>query len=179
MQLILSNEKDAFNELYRRYKTSIYSYLYQAVGSEDADEVFQEIFLKLVRFKESFKFESKVKTWIWSITRNAVIDFYRSKDHQYKNAFEEIVNEEGEELLSDDQLSIEDAILNKTNNHQLKICINELNGEQKEAIIMSTFSELSNKEIALILKITESKVKSLIFRAKDKLINCFKKGGHL
>jgi RNA polymerase sigma-70 factor (ECF subfamily) len=179
MKLILDNDISAFEELYSRYKDPIFSYLSLKLDQSKAEDELQEIFIKLIKNKNSFKFESKFKTWIWSIVRNSVIDVYRSAEHKNKNNFDEIIEESGEEFLISPLSSQEELLLEKTTKAQLEICFNELSIDQKEAMILSTQSELSNAEIAKVMNVSVGAVKSMLFRSKEKLIECFKRGGHL
>jgi RNA polymerase sigma-70 factor (ECF subfamily) len=179
MKQLIENDNEAFNELYKRYNASIYSYLYYSVDQNTADELLQEIFLKVIKSKSGFKFESKFKTWLWTITKNTVIDHYRSAEHNHRNSFDELTNEEGEESFAIELDSMEEMILQKTQKKYLEICFNELSKEQKEATLLSIHSELSNAEIAAIMNLSVGAVKSLLFRSKEKLIECCKKGGHV
>lgn len=180
MKLIQTdNNSDAFEELYRRYKTPIYSYLVYQTDVSIAEDLIQEIFIKVIKFKASFKYESKFKTWIWSITRNHLTDYYRSNDHKLKTSFDDILTEEGEECFETEIPSQEELILEKTTKEQLKICLGALPAEYKEAVLLSVESELSNAEIAKMMGLSVGAVKSILFRAKEKLTRCFKLGGHL
>jgi RNA polymerase sigma-70 factor (ECF subfamily) len=179
MKQLLTNDILAFEELYNRYKGPLYSYLSYTTKNEKAEDLLQEVFIKVVKNQASFKFESKFKTWIWAITRNTLIDYYRSSENKYESHEATLTNEEGEEVFLAELNSNEERILEKTTKEQLLICIEELGPDQKEAVLLQTQSELSNQEIADLMGIKIGAVKSLLFRAKDKLIECFKRGGHL
>lgn len=180
MKLIQNeNDSNAFEEIYRRYKVPIYTYLVYQTEVLVAEDLIQEIFIKVIKYKLSFKYESKFKTWIWTITRNHLTDFYRSNDHKLKNSFNDILTEDGEECFETELPSQEEIILIKTTKEQLKACIEELPPEYKEAVLLNIESELSNDEIAKIMDLSIGAVKSILFRAKEKLTLCFKLGGHL
>jgi RNA polymerase sigma-70 factor (ECF subfamily) len=179
MTLIQANNEQAFNELYSRYKTPLYSYFYGLLNMSLAEELLQDTFLKVVNKRDSFRFESQVKTWIWTIAKNTLRDHWRSVDHKMKNSFEQLHNEEGDEIYSNQADSHDEAFLKKVTLAQLKICINELPDQQKEIIFLNIQSELSNQEIASITNIGVGAIKSILFRSKEKLMECFKRGGHL
>jgi len=80
MRLIQANNHEAFNELYSRYKVPLYSYFYGLLNKTIAEELLQETFLKIVNKRDSFRFDSKVKTWIWTIAKNTLRDQWRSVD---------------------------------------------------------------------------------------------------
>jgi RNA polymerase sigma factor (sigma-70 family) len=106
-----------------------------------------------------------------------MIDFWRSKNHQIQKlntVLDDQINE-GHFLLD----SAEDEILKKVNSKQLEACISELPEEQRQIVYLHTYSELSHEEISQITDASIGAIKSTLFRVKEKLIECFKKGGHL
>lgn len=177
MELVIANDQEAFKVLYDRYKSAVYHYLILKVKPEIADELIQEIFIKMLNGKEQFRFASKFKTWLWKIVTNSTIDYYRSKEHQQKNNFDELTHQDGEEKIASEELSQEAYLMEKADAALFEQCFNCLSDEQKMAIVLSTKAELSNNEIAAELNVSVGAVKSILFRAKEKLINCVKKGG--
>ena len=179
MKLIQLDKQEAFSELYSRYKSPIYNYFCGLTGPVLADEFMQDTFIKVLTKRMTFRFESKVKTWIWTIAKNTLRDHWRSLDHKMKNSFDPLVTISGDEIYEAPLESAEIIILKKVNKQQLEDCINELPIDQKEVVYLHTHSELSNQEIADLSQISVGAVKSILFRSKEKLIDCFKRGGHL
>jgi len=180
MTLIQANDNLAFNELYSRYKVGINSYFNGLLAPAIAEELMQETFIKVLNKSHTFRFESKVKTWIWTIAKNTIRDHWRSVDHKVKNSFDSLTNNEsGEEIIEAPLTSNEEMILDKVIKKQLKTCIDELPDDQKEIVLLHIQSELSHQEISELTQLQVGAIKSHLFRAKDKLINCFKRGGHL
>lgn len=177
MELIIANDQEAFKTLYDRHKSAVYHYLLMKVKPEIADELIQEIFIKMLNARSSFNFSSKFKTWFWKIVTNTTIDYYRSKEHQQKNNFEELTHLDGEEKIESKDLSQDALLIEKADQVLFDHCFTCLSIEQQEAIVLSTKVELSNAEIAKALDLSVGAVKSILFRAKDKLINCIKNGG--
>lgn len=179
MTLIQTNNQMAFNELYFRYKVPLYSYFYGLLNKAIAEELLQETFLKIVSKRDTFRFESQVKTWVWTVAKNTLRDHWRSVDHKMRNSFDQLSSEEGEEIYSHQSDSQEEEFLKKVTLAQLKICIEKLPDQQKEIIFLNIQSELSNQEIANLTNVGLGAVKSILFRSKEKLSECFKRGGHL
>lgn len=179
MKLIQADKEPAFGELYSRYRSPLYSYFRGLLGSTLAEELMQETFIKVLNNRLSFRFESKVKSWIWIIAKNTLRDYWRSVDHKMKNAFDSLETSEGDEIFEAPLDSAEEVILKKVNLQQLEDCINGLPTDQKEIVFLHIQSELSNQEIAEMNNISLGAVKSILFRSKNKLIDCFKRGGHL
>lgn len=179
MRLIQADNQEAFNELYARYKVPLYSYFYGLLNSVMAEELLQECFLKVINKRSTFRFESSVKTWVWTIAKNTLRDHWRSTEHKMKNSFDQLNSEEGDELYSAQTDSLEEALLDKVTLVQLKACIEELPEKQREVLHLHIQSELSSQEIADLTSIGVGAIKSILFRSKDKLVACFKRGGHL
>ncbi|MBC7715113.1 MAG: sigma-70 family RNA polymerase sigma factor [Rhizobacter sp.] len=179
MRLIQAGNTNAFDELYSRYKSPLYSYLSRLLNSSIAEELLQEIFLKLINRKDSFRFDSSVKTWLWTIARNTLIDHWRGLDHRMKNSFESLQEIKGEESIESPLDNVETALLKKISREQLIACISELPEAQQEIVLLHIHAELSNQEIADQVKMGLGAVKTVLFRSKEKLIDCFKRGGHL
>ncbi len=171
----------AFNELYSRYKSALYSYFSRLTSPSIAEELLQELFIKIIQKKNSFQFKSTFKTWIWTIANNTIIDFWRSKNHQIQKLTIELDDQIDDQINESHFLidSPEDVLLKKVKNKQLEDCINELPEEQKQIVFLHTYSELSHEEISQITDASIGAIKSALFRAKEKLTQCFKKGGHL
>jgi len=177
MELVITNDQEAFKTLYERHKSAVYHYLLLKVKPEIADELIQEIFIKMLNARTSFNFSSKFKTWFWKIVTNSTIDYYRSKEHQHKNKFEELTFSDGEEKIESEMLSQEALLIEKANQELFDHCFQCLSEDQQMAIVLSIKAELSNNEIAKELNVSIGAVKSILFRAKEKLITCIKKGG--
>lgn len=179
MKLIQEDEMSAFEILYDRYRTPLYSYLKRQTENNVAEELLQEIFIKVLNGKNSFEFKSSFRTWIWTITRNALTDHYRSARNQQRKREVEFISEDGEETLPSVDESQEELYLKKTHQRQLELCLEELPTHQKEAVLLQTQSELSYDEVAEIMMTTTKAMKSLLFRARAALLECFRRGGHL
>ncbi len=161
---------DFFN-LYQQYNVLVYNVALNYLQNvEDAEEITQDIFVKLYNSLDKFKEQSTIKTWIYRITINKCLDFIKHKNSQKRffvfgkksqNEFEiqKISTYEHPGILLENQENA--AILFKV--------INELNENQKTAFILSKIDGLSNPEIAAIMQVSISSVESLIFRAKTSL----------
>ena len=75
----MTKDKLSFQEIYERFHPGILRFLSKLLGGDEAEEVAQEVFLKVDRGLEKFRGESSVGTWIYGIARNAAIDRLRSR----------------------------------------------------------------------------------------------------
>ncbi len=167
---LLMEEKNhqAFEVLYLRHKDMVYSYLLKNSSKEIAEDLMQQIFIKVVDRSETFKFESKFKTWLWTIVRNSLIDYWRSVNHNQRNNFEEY----DDENQIDENSSIEEALTLKIEKKMLEDCINELPEKEKEIYLLYCYSEASAEEISKVAKVNSGKIKNALFRGREKIERC-------
>jgi len=163
--------KRNFNSVYNEYHLLVYNVALNYVQNiEDAEEITQDVFLKVHESLSDFKENSSLKTWLYRITINQSLDFIKKKNSKKRffifgkksqNEFEliNISNFEHPGILLEQQ---EDAKV-------LFLVINSLPVNQKTAFILSKVDGLSNPEVSEIMEISISAVESLIFRAKKEL----------
>jgi len=163
-----SGEAKAFGLLYDHYIPQIYRFIYLKVTNrEEAEDLTHQVFMKawqnINNYEErGFQFSS----WLYQISRNQVIDFYRQKK-QYLDL--EAVDPE---LLVDQS---KDRAHEKLEISKIQKSLNELTDEQKEVIIMHFINDISIKDIAKTLKKTEGAIRLLQHRAIDRLKKIMKK----
>lgn len=180
MKKVQQGDYAAFEELYMKYRKPIYSYfLAKTTSSEEAEELLQDAFMKILDKKESFRFESKFSTWLWTLSRNLFIDKYRS-DYQHDHKIDSFEKDENFSVENIDSglETAEELLIKKSEEKGIRKCIEELSNNQKESILLKIYSDLSYEEISRELSLSISAVKSLLVRSKEKLINCLKNGGH-
>ncbi len=148
------------------------SFVYQMLrNSSLAEEVAQEVFLRLYRDREKYEPTAGFRTFLFTIARNLCLDHLRSpkskeqplEDYQLENL----------EASSDS----ENELFEKATKEQVEECLSKLKDEQRECLLHRTVSEMSYEEIAKATGLTLSAVKTHIFRAKKALEECVRKAG--
>jgi RNA polymerase sigma-70 factor (ECF subfamily) len=130
-----------------------------------AKDIRQEVFLKVQLRIDQLKNTSKLTSWVYQITRNIIIDYFRkpNKKDSLKDDFD---------IPEDDNNDLEYSRLSNCINQK----INQLSLKHKEAIILTSFKNYSQKELADHLKISYSGTKSRVQKArdllKDDILNC-------
>lgn len=166
----------AFEELISLYEKKIYNYCYRMTNSrEDAEDLAQEVFIKVYRNLKSFKGNSKFSTWIYRIAYNTCVDKYR-KNKRVNTVSLNPGNDEGAneiELVSGDPLP-EDEVIQMERYKKLQACIAALKPEYKTVIILRDIQNYSYEEIAEILRLPLGTVKSHISRARAALCDALK-----
>lgn len=153
-----------FEKLYARYADKVYHKCLSFVkDSAKAEDLTHDIFLKLIFKLGTFKEDAKFSTWLYSITYNHCMDQLRS-------------NKKRGEVYQDDPIEVPDDVdLNKlfegddVEAKNLKKALDTLTVDEKGILFMKYTDDLSIRDIADILKITESAVKMRLLRSREKL----------
>ncbi|MBM7582584.1 RNA polymerase sigma-70 factor (ECF subfamily) [Caldicoprobacter guelmensis] len=161
----------AFEELVSLYAKKIYNYCYRMTNNkEDAEDLAQEVFIKVYKNLKSFKGNSKISTWIYRIAYNTCIDKYKKGSKVDTVSLNPGKDEDavGIELVSGDPLP-EEEVIKKERYRKLQACIAALKPEYKTVIILRDIQNYSYEEIAEILQVPLGTVKSHISRARAAL----------
>jgi len=161
-------------DIYIKYKSSIYSYLYYQTGNKAiAEELCQEVFLKAFKAFASFQGKASIKTWLHSIAHNTYVTWYR---REIKYEMIPLDNKEVNLLRSYDHQP-EIAIEKLENNNEIVKVLNSLKDEHRNVLILSELQELSYEEIGNTLNWNLSKVKSTLYRARIQFKLNYEKAG--
>ena len=158
-----SGNQEAFAELIGRYKNLVYSVVLRMVNDpEDANDLAQEVFLKIYRNLDKYSPSFQFSTWVIRIATNTVIDLRRKKRMDMVSMEDLSVEPVGEN-------SPEDAVGRKERQKQLKAAIDALPEMYRLPILLYHLEGMSYQEISKALKIPLSKVKNRIFRGRKLL----------
>lgn len=173
----LQNDKTvdaAFRELVDLHKERLYWHIRSIVKNhDDADDVLQNVFLKIFRNIKKFKGESKLFSWMYRIATNESITFLNSKARKLKISNEELQEKLVENLESDIYFEGTHAEL------QLQKAISTLPEKQRLVFNMRYFQEMKYSEMAEILEVTEGSLKSNYHHATKKIETYLKQNGTL
>lgn len=157
----------AFEEIYK--KTSVYVYniaLRVANSVEDADEITQDVFMKVYNNLGRFNFLSSFKTWIYRITVNTAINYKKASN---KHAAER-TNYDAASQVAYTEETQSSAVEKDDNQKKLSVLLNNLNPDQRACLVLREIEGLDYKEIASILKININTVRTRLKRARQKLL---------
>ncbi|RLB04657.1 MAG: RNA polymerase subunit sigma-24 [Deltaproteobacteria bacterium] len=182
VSLCKRGEVDAFEALVKRHQKRMLNIAYRMVGNyEDACEIVQDAFVSAYRNIRSFKGKAKFSTWLYTI----VINLSKNRLKQLKAQFcHKQFSIDDPILTNDGQIDVEPTSsepsalerLEKSDIQQkVQGCINALDAEFKEVIILRDMQGFTYDEISDMLKIPEGTVKSRLFRAREALKDCLKK----
>jgi len=173
MARIAEGDEYAFQILVDRHQTSVLNLIYRFIGDRtQAKDLAQEVFIKVWQAAKSYKPEAKFTTWIYRITAN--LCFNELKSSRRKKWFQFVRPDADhetrtEEDLPDSSPSAEDLLLAKERTRQIADALQSLPENQRMALILKRYDDLSYGEIAQVLGCSIPAVESLLFRAKGTL----------
>ncbi len=172
IELARRGDPAAWEQIVTCYTRRVYNLCYRFLGRLDqAEDLTQEIFLKVFRNLESYKAESgQFHAWIISVGRNLLIDHYRqTKDDRITVSTEEDSEFSVLDIIPAPQDSPQNELEREERALLLRKALNLLPPQLREAAILRDLEELSYEEIGTILKVPEGTVKSRINRARIEL----------
>lgn len=169
----LSGNQDAFAELVSRYKNLVYSVILRMVNDhEEANDLAQEVFIKVYKNLDKYSPEYKFSTWIMRITTNLVIDFRRKKK-------QETISMDDMEYEPASLETPEGSYIKKEQKNLVNLAIKSLPDMYRIPIVLYHQQGLSYQEIGDIIGEPLSKVKNRIFRGRKMLKENLMKEGNV
>jgi len=173
MARIANGDDDAFEILVNRHQTSVLNLIYRFMGDRtQAKDLAQEVFIRVWQAAKTYKPEAKFTTWIYRITTNLCLNELRSSRRRKWFPFQRSdADRENaiEETFSDSSPTAEDLLLANERSRQITDALQSLPSNQRMALVLKRYDDLSYNEIAQILDCSVSAVESLIVRAKKTL----------
>jgi len=166
----LSGDGSAISKLIERHKKRVTEYIRMMVKDRDvADDIFQETFIKVVRFIDEGRYtdNGKFLSWVLRIAHNQVIDYFRQNKQQNKVT----ESDAGFDILGSLRFSndtVEDRLVSSQIESDVRKLIEFLPEEQKQVVMMRYYDDLSFKEIAELTKVS---INTALGRMRYALIN--------
>jgi RNA polymerase sigma-70 factor (ECF subfamily) len=161
--------REAFAELYEQHFPKVFRYIsYRVNDIQLAEDLTSEVFVKALKGFSSYRSDrASFSTWIMSIARHTLIDHYRV------DAKRQVVPLEKAAEASSEGVAEEEAV-RKEELYRLQLCLAGLPQQEQEIISLKFGAELTNRQIAGMLNISESNVGTILYRAVRKLRDCFR-----
>ncbi|MEE8578070.1 MAG: RNA polymerase sigma factor [candidate division Zixibacteria bacterium] len=167
-----------FNRLFGEYQKPVYNYVLRMVKDRpSAEELTQDVFVRIYRSLSDFRGESELSTWVFKIATNVSLDHFRSKSH--KNAErdstfdEEALSSESPRENVQEFLSVEDELINAEMAGCVKGYIDDLPGDYRAVLLLHDHQGFKNREIAKITGASLENVKIRLHRARNKMRGVF------
>lgn len=172
VQRARNGEMGAFRELVERYKKKIYYLSLDLTGNHhDAEDLSQEVFIKAYRSLKNFRGDAKFNSWLYRITVNTCISQRRKKSVSAMTLQEDFEIDSSPWDFNDGESSnnpernAESGLIQQ----HIEQALQQLTPRERSVFVLRHYNDLPLKEIAQILKITEGTVKSMLFRAIQRL----------
>jgi RNA polymerase sigma-70 factor (ECF subfamily) len=165
---------DAFDVLLAKYRKPIVHFMFRMVHNQAvAEELAQEVFLRVYRSRETYRAEARFSTWLYRIATNLGVNHARDTRHE-RSASTVYLDETDSETgttpdVADATPSAETDLLRKERMQAIRQYVLALPERQKIAVLMHKYEDMDYKQIGEVLKLSESATKSLLFRAYQTL----------
>jgi RNA polymerase sigma-70 factor, ECF subfamily len=180
VQLMLdvkAGDEHSFELLLQRYRTPLVNFLYRMVRArEEAEDLAQEVFLRVYRARKDYVPSAKFTTWLFRIATNLALNSVRDNRHQRMeislDAPITVDAEDGDEKaldIAEKHPNIEQYLVEEARKKMIRHAIDKLPEKQRAAVLLHKYQELDYGDIAKILECSESALKSLLFRAYETL----------
>jgi RNA polymerase sigma-70 factor, ECF subfamily len=173
MARVAKGDDEAFETLVNRHQTSVLNLVYRFVGDRtQAKDLAQEVFIKVWQSAKSYEPKAKFTTWLYRVTAN--LCFNELKSSRRKKWFQFLTSDADhqvrtEEAFPDNSPSPEDVLLIKERSRNVSEALQSLPENQRMALILKRYDDLSYEEIGRVMSSSVSAVESLLVRAKRAL----------
>ena len=160
-------DAEALGLLMERHKAAVYGYLLRLTGRPDAaDDLFQEVFLKLVKNPSAYGEREKLKAWLFTVARNAAMDYFRKEGSRGEVPLEGYDGQPGPaDFMASAEPGPAEAFYGKARGARIDAALAALSEDQREVFYLRHYSELSFREIAEQLSLPIGTVLARMSRA--------------
>ena len=174
MLRVAAGDSEAFDYLVEKFRRPMVSFMYRMTRNQSvAEELAQEVFLRVYRSRQSYAASAKFTTWLYRIATNLAVNHARDTKYERPENTVNIDEPDTETGLTvdvaDRGLNAEQVILRRERLAAIRKHIEALPERQRAAVIMHKYQNMDYKQIAGVLKLSESATKSLLFRAYETL----------
>lgn len=174
MLRVKAGDDSAYAFLIQKYRRPLVGFMYRMCHNPaTAEELAQEVFLRVYRSRSSYEPSAKFSTWLYRIATNLAVNHARDTRHERPEntvRLDEPDQETGTTPdLADQSLSAEEQLLKRERLAAIRSKVNALPERQRLAVMMHKYQQMDYRQIAAVMKLSESATKSLLFRAYETL----------
>ncbi len=178
MLRVAEGDEASFNFLVQKHHRAMIHFLFRMVRNQAvAEELAQEVFLRVYRARDSYRAEARFTTWLYRIATNLAVNHARDTRHEraaqtiYLDAPDEETGTTPD--VADDEPNVEQRLMTNERMAAIRNHVMALPERQRMAVLMHKYQGMDYRQIGEVLKLSESATKSLLFRAyqtlRDKL----------
>jgi RNA polymerase sigma-70 factor, ECF subfamily len=174
MLRVKAGDDSAFDFLVQKYRRAMVNFMYRmAHNAAVAEDLAQEVFLRVYRSRSSYEPSAKFTTWLYRIATNLAVNHARDTRHERPEnmvSLDEPDEETGASMdVADSAMSVEEKLMRRERLSAIRKTVQQLPDRQRMAVVMHKYQQMDYKQIAEVLKLSESATKSLLFRAYETL----------
>jgi RNA polymerase sigma-70 factor (ECF subfamily) len=174
MLRVKAGDESAFEYLVQKYRRPMVGFMYRmSHNAAAAEDLAQEVFLRVYRSRTSYEASAKFTTWLYRIATNLGVNYARDTRNERPDkmaSLDEPDEETGTTMdVADSSLTVEQTIMRRERMAAIRAKVQALPERQRIAVLMHKYQQMDYKQIAEVLKLSESATKSLLFRAYETL----------
>jgi len=174
MLRVKAGDDSAFEYLVQKYRRPMVSFMFRmAHNAAAAEDLAQEVFLRVYRSRANYEPSAKFTTWLYRIATNLAVNFARDTRHERPETMVSVDEPDQETGMTvdvpDSTLSAEEQIMRRERMAAIRQRVQSLPERQRTAVLMHKYQQMDYRQIAEVLKLSESATKSLLFRAYETL----------
>lgn len=163
----------AFEALYRRWRSRLYRYLLRQCGAAaQADELFQDVWLKVVNARKGYEVTAKFSTWLFRIAHNRLMDHFRARGRCVLECADQPMDDPADDPAAPDSQAPPAMLARKEIARDILACLEALPAPQREAFLLAEEAGMSLAEIAQAAGVGRETAKSRLRYALDRLRRC-------
>jgi len=184
MLAVQNDDASAFEELMFRFQGRVQSLFRHLISNQEvAEDLTQDVFLRVFRARKSYKPKAKFSTWLFTIANNVALNQLRSQRRRpemlfgglVRNTLSETTFEPAEAIAAGSEMMPARQLDKSELREMVRLAVEALNERQRMAVLLSRFEGMSYAEIADVMKLSPQAVKSLLCRAHIQLRNLLQK----
>jgi RNA polymerase sigma-70 factor (ECF subfamily) len=170
MLRVRHGDTHCFTFLLERHRAPVVRFLNRVVQNQAiAEELAQEVFLRVYRARATYEPSAKFTTWLYRIATHLALNWLRGQKFEKNGESLDLADDGIFRQVPDREPTVEEKLLREARFEEIRGAIHSLPGKQRAAVVMHKYQELEYSEIASVLGCTDSAVKSLLFRAYESL----------
>ena len=172
MVRVREGDQTSFGLLLEKHRGPVVHFLYRMVQNQAvAEELGQEVFLRVYKSRETYEPTAKFRTWLFRISTHVALNWLRDgRNRQVRTSIDQGMEEEGPRReIPAGGPTAEQELVNRDRVREIRQAVEALPAKQRAAVLMHKYEEMEYSQIAKALGCSESAVKSLLFRAYETL----------
>jgi RNA polymerase sigma-70 factor (ECF subfamily) len=169
IQAAQAGKQMAFRQLVEQYDKKVLGLAFKMLGNQqDAEDVYQEVFMSVFSHIQSFQFQSSFDTWLYRIVVNTSLN-YRKKRNRHQRALSDTAAEEPFPRFPDERPLPDAVTISQEIREQIETALSQLTLIQRTIFVLRFYQDFKIKDIAEIVSCSEGTVKNTLFRSTLKM----------